>query len=95
MGFARVWMMAAAGAIVWSAAAGPVHLCPSEGDLVVADPLFCDPEAGDFRLCSSSVALQGETPLGAFGEGCSECPSVVAKRKSIGTFKGRFRRSPN
>jgi hypothetical protein len=47
--------------------------CPSSwiDVLLLADPLFCDPENGDHRVASNSPAVDGEEVMGAFSEpGC-------------------------
>ncbi len=43
---------------------------------IVADPLFCNPAAGDYTLADSSVALTDPNgPMGAFSTpGCHEVP---------------------
>jgi hypothetical protein len=63
-------------------------LCLAPGpryDSILADPLFCAPEQGDFHLGEGSpMILDGwppeaescETTLGAFGVGCGENPTI-------------------
>jgi hypothetical protein len=64
---------------------------PSPTDLFV-DPLFCAPEAGDFRLMSGSPCLPENSGtcglIGAFGEGCG---TVSVAPSSWGSIKNRFR----
>jgi hypothetical protein len=62
---------------------------------VVADPLFCDPENGDFTLSSQSPCLPGNHPdgvdcglIGAFGQGCGP---VSIEKLSWGRIKGMYR----
>lgn len=49
---------------------------------ICADPLFCDPDSGDFTLAGSSPCLPGAHPdcglMGAHGVGC-EAPSAVPR----------------
>lgn len=59
--------------LVWDNPAGDYGgLAPGASDLA-ADPLFCDPEAGDWRVDAASPALAaGCGPIGAFGDCASE-----------------------
>jgi len=75
--------------LFWGYAAVAVAGCADEGDIVAAAPGFCDPEAGDFRVCTGSPCLEGEQ-LGAFGAGCAEC-SVPVQKTSMGSMKAMFR----
>jgi hypothetical protein len=50
-----------------------VDPCPASWSeaQIVADPRFCDPDAGDFRVSSDSPALNHKEVIGAFSEpGC-------------------------
>jgi hypothetical protein len=74
--------------------AGPGGLDMSDANFS-ADPLFCDPEAGDFTLHSSSPCLPGNHPdgadcglIGALGQGCGP---VSVERESWGRIKGMYR----
>jgi hypothetical protein len=60
-----------------------------------ADPLFCDPSAGDFRLQSDSPCLPGNHPLGwncglvgALGQGCGP---VALTPQTWARVKARYR----
>ena len=57
-----------------------------------ADPFFCDPESGDFRLSGDSPCLPENSDdcglIGARGFGCG---SVSVEDESWGQIKGRFR----
>jgi len=60
------------------------------------DPLICDMEGGDARLCSNSPCLGGspDNPwgvhIGALDEGCGDCGSPV-ETMSWGAIKGLYR----
>ncbi|MFH1681566.1 MAG: right-handed parallel beta-helix repeat-containing protein [Candidatus Eisenbacteria bacterium] len=63
---------------------------------ISADPLFCDPHAGDLTLAASSPCLPGNHPdghdcglIGALGHGCSGPISV--EQTTWGGVKARFR----
>jgi len=69
--------------VFWNNAAGAVgsgSLMPTE---VVADPLFCDPSAGDFRVSVGSPCLPGGVGscglIGAFGQGCGIQTVITAQ----------------
>jgi hypothetical protein len=54
--------------------------CPSSWSVmqIVVDPLFCDPEGGDFRVGSDSPALNQKEVIGAFSEpGCPSGSRVI------------------
>jgi hypothetical protein len=58
-----------------------------------ADPLFCDPENGNFEVSSLSPCLPENNPfgcdlIGAFGEGCG---AVSVTPKSWGRLKAAYR----
>ncbi len=59
-----------------------------------ADPLFCDPDAEDFRLQWGSPCLPAQSgdcgTIGAFGFG--GCNSVSVERESWARVKARYRR---
>ncbi len=62
---------------------------------VVADPLFCDAERGDFTLAADSPCLPGNHPhgvdcglIGAFGQGCGP---VSIEELSWGRIKWMYR----
>jgi hypothetical protein len=68
-----------------------VGYVPAPTDLFV-DPLFCDPEGGDFRLAANSPCLPENSGgcglIGAFGQGCG---GVAVGRSSWGSIKARYR----
>jgi hypothetical protein len=72
-----------------SGQAGYSGCAPSPGDLS-ADPLFCDPEAGNFSLSTASPclpdSLRGCDLIGALGPGCGPPPSEL--RGSPGRLPG-------
>jgi hypothetical protein len=55
-------------------------------------PLYCDPDAGDFRVASTSPLLPSSnpchTPIGAFGNGCL---ILSVESMSWGAIKARYR----
>jgi hypothetical protein len=62
-------------------------------DIEYADPLLCDFPSGDVTLCADSPCLPGVTwpqLVGAEGQGCSECGSVVRK-STWGRLKAGYR----
>jgi len=62
-------------------------------DIEYADPLLCDFPGGDVTLCSDSPCLPGVTwpeLVGAEGQGCEACGSVVEDR-TWGSIKAMFR----
>jgi len=75
--------------LFWKHEGNPVAVCLESGDIVTADPGFCDPEGGDFRVCAESPCLEGGQ-LGAFGAGCGAC-LVSVEGTSMGSFKALFR----
>jgi len=76
--------------LVWGHTEPAVSICSDEGELIEADPGFCDPEGGDYTVCSDSPCLEGEFQLGAFGAGCGDCLTPVAHR-NLGSVKSLFR----
>ncbi len=65
--------------------------CPSEWaeSMIVADPLFCDPENGDYRLAENSPAFTESGAMGAFAEpGCG--PRQPASPSAWGTRSPRY-----
>ncbi|MBK8233553.1 MAG: hypothetical protein IPK72_23990 [Candidatus Eisenbacteria bacterium] len=71
----------------------PPLLCSAQEGMVV-DPLFCNPDAGDFRVRAGSPCLPGNYPfdrscelIGALGEGCSVS---AVERMSWGRVKARY-----
>lgn len=66
-----------------------------EGEQVLfADPLFCNPESGDYTLGQESPCLPGQGPsdcglIGALGEGCSD--PVPVETTHWGAIKATFR----
>jgi hypothetical protein len=69
-------------------AAGPWY--PPEN--IFADPLLCDPGAGDYRVAANSPNLPQNNPygvlLGALGEGCGP---IVTGTTSWGVVKAKYR----
>ncbi len=56
---------------------GGDHACPEEwrSTQIFADPMFCNPGVGDYRVASGSPALTGDEPMGAYPDpGCTEVP---------------------
>lgn len=71
----------------------PPLFCSAQEGMVV-DPLFCNPDAGDFRVRAGSPCLPGNYPfdrscelIGALGEGCSVS---AVERMSWGRVKARY-----
>jgi hypothetical protein len=64
--------------------------CPSEwiDFMVFEDPLFCDPENGDYTVAINSPALTGPEPMGAFAE--PGCEVVRVQPTSWGRIKARY-----
>ena len=75
----------------------PDHVsgCSSFGDLYIADPLFCDPDADNFYVMSSSPCLPANSPcgslIGAFEEGCAAVSAPEYEVKSWGRIKELYR----
>jgi hypothetical protein len=65
-------------------------------EYLIADPLFCDRDAGDYTLCANSPCLADNEPagisMGAFWDapGCDFCGSIVAP-SSWGRIKALYR----
>ena len=65
-----------------------------------ADPLFCNPDAGDFTLAADSPCLPGQHPhgddcglIGALGQGCAsstEVPDPSVLPTTWGVVKSLF-----
>jgi hypothetical protein len=53
-----------------------------------ADPLFCDPESGDYRVAHKSPALTGPVQIGAFVD--PACDKVPVTHITWGFLKARF-----
>lgn len=78
---------------------GSTGCVETEGyDNFEVDPLFCDPEGGNYRLMENSPLAgpfddpdhaQCEGPIGAFGPGCKPTPVVST---SWGSIKARYSR---
>lgn len=69
-------------------------LCGDLDRVLIADPLFCDPDRGDFSLRSDSPALPGQGPegcgrIGLLGVGC-EAPTPNSFRR-WGEIRALFR----
>lgn len=79
--------------VFWGNAQGDAVFPLSATDLA-ADPLLCDPDAGDFRVHAGSPCLAGSghpacgTLIGAWGEGCG---TVGVEARSWGRVKGDYR----
>jgi hypothetical protein len=72
------------GQAVWYCATGP-------GQVIVADPLFCDAGAGDFTVCEDSPALGSPAgQMGAFGAGCAPC-AAATEPATWGAVKALYR----
>jgi hypothetical protein len=57
---------------------------------IIADPLFCDPENGDYRVAANSPALTDER--GVFGAyPTAGCASVLVVKSTWGQIKARYR----
>lgn len=65
---------------------------PDTAGLFHADPRFCDPEAGDYRLDGASRCLPAHSPcgelVGALGAGCG---TVAVQERSWGKIKNLYR----
>jgi hypothetical protein len=78
--------------LFWNNAAGDaVGFTPDDTD-IFADPEFCNPDAGDFTVSSTSPCAPGNAPpcgqIGALGVGCG---LVSIEPTSWGRIKSRFR----
>ncbi|MBD3367267.1 MAG: hypothetical protein GF405_03695, partial [Candidatus Eisenbacteria bacterium] len=74
---------------------GPIAGQGSVNGNMSEDPLFCDPESGDYRLCADSPCLPENNPectelIGAYEAGCPECGTAV-EPVSWGSIKAIFR----
>lgn len=69
-------------------------LCGNAYDNLFVDPLFCDPQGGNFRLCSDSPCLSENNAwgvaVGANEEGCGACGTPVESR-SWSAIRAMFR----
>jgi hypothetical protein len=78
--------------LFWNVGQGAGFDCPDLGNVIEADPLFCDAESGDFSLCEDSPAFADSCgPLGASGIGCPPCGDVRAVPSTWGTIKALYR----
>ena len=60
---------------------------------IVGDPLYCEPQADIFLLCSGSPALGGLKccgAMGAYGQGC-ECSPIATEPTTWGDLKSTYR----
>jgi hypothetical protein len=61
---------------------------------LLQDPLFCEPDSGDYTLCANSPCLpennSWSVQIGAYGAGCDACNSPV-EITSWGAIKAMFR----
>ena len=77
--------------VFWNNEAGISYNWTPDPTDFEADPLFCDPDNGDFELSSQSPCLppaSGDCGLiGAFGEGCG---IVSVEDSSWGLIKGQY-----
>ena len=59
---------------------------------IIADPLFCDPAAGDFTVAADSPCLPANSGpcglIGALGQGCG---AVAVEGVSWGSIKAMYR----
>lgn len=66
--------------------------CADTSGVIIADPLFCNPDAGDYRISSLSPCRPEASPcgelIGAFGVGCGP---VSAEVSSWGKIKNLYR----
>ena len=62
-------------------------LCGDYYDNIFVDPVFCDPDSGDFTLAGGSPCLPGNNPwgeqIGALGQGCFALPDIEVEPLSI------------
>jgi hypothetical protein len=70
---------------------------PETTNVILADPLFCDAQGGDFTLRQDSPCLPGANPclelIGAFGIGCGATSAgAVLEPRSWGRIKALYRR---
>ncbi len=58
---------------------GPYFGCSAGAGDLAQDPLFCDSESSDLRLCGNSPCLNagGCGRIGALGQGCGACASSI------------------
>lgn len=67
---------------------------PAKPSEIYADPLYCNYEDGDFKLCSLSPALAENNNcglMGAFGMGCEDCGPVSNEQATWGEIKSIYR----
>ncbi len=78
--------------VFWNNTDGNVQGFALTATDVEADPLYCDPETGDFTVEQGSPCLPENSPgcgqVGAWGQGCG---SVAVQRESWGKVKSGFR----
>ncbi|MBD3348789.1 MAG: hypothetical protein GF400_06295 [Candidatus Eisenbacteria bacterium] len=73
---------------------GPIAGQETSNGNLCEDPLFCDPEGGDYMLCADSPCLPDNNDcgmlIGPYVQGCPPCGSPV-EASSWGAIKARFR----
>jgi hypothetical protein len=80
---------------LWATELGPCQTCMGENNNISSDPLFCDPEQGDFTLSATSPCLPGQVPgspcslIGARGVGCGE--EIPVQVTSWGAIKAMYK----
>jgi hypothetical protein len=80
--------------VLWGPIAGDPACLDGEG-VLMSDPLFCEPEIGDYTLRSDSPCLPGEggppgcDRIGAYEAGCS--PPVPVREEGWGRVKQLYR----
>ncbi len=60
----------------------------------VGDPLYCDHPLSVFTLCELSTALEHNNdcgPMGALGEGCTDCGPVTSQQQTLNRIKTLYR----
>jgi hypothetical protein len=77
--------------LFWNTGQPVANNCSNPGTIIVANPLFCDADAGDFTVCANSPALSDSCgSLGAFGQGCPPC-FVRVEETTWGAAKDFFK----
>jgi hypothetical protein len=82
--------------VYWNNPLGNTSGFPLDPTDFNADPMFCDPEAGDLRVNAISICLPEnnpscDEPIGAWGEGCG---SISVQPESWGRVKNLYRAEP-